>query len=73
MLLCVRVLLQEEERERRADFVPDVSAINTEAIEVRGAAGHSASRVSAGVRALLQQGANIVGVSLVTVRGGGRT
>ncbi len=27
--------LQEEERERRMDFIPDESAINTEAIEVR--------------------------------------
>lgn len=29
------VLQQEEERERRMDFVPDESAVNTELIEVR--------------------------------------
>ena len=28
-------LLQEEERERRMDFVPEESAVNTEQIEVR--------------------------------------
>jgi hypothetical protein len=37
ILLCV-VLLQEEERERRMDFVPEESAVNTETIEVRAAA-----------------------------------
>lgn len=31
--------LQEEERERRMDFIPDESAINTEAIEVRQLVG----------------------------------
>lgn len=30
-----RASVQEEERERRMDFVPDVSAVNTESIEVR--------------------------------------
>merc|ERR1711981_626730 len=30
----ISLKLQEEERERRLDFVPDVSAINTERIEV---------------------------------------
>nr|CCA17795.1 40S ribosomal protein S17 putative [Albugo laibachii Nc14] len=30
----VSLKLQEEERERRLDFVPDVSAINTDTIEV---------------------------------------
>ena len=30
----ISLKLQEEERERRMDFIPDQSAINTEAIEV---------------------------------------
>ena len=30
----ISLKLQEEERERRLDFVPEVSAINTEVIEV---------------------------------------
>ena len=30
----ISLKLQEEERERRMDFVPEVSAINTEVIEV---------------------------------------
>jgi small subunit ribosomal protein S17e len=30
----ISLKLQEEERERRMDFVPDVSAVNTETIEV---------------------------------------
>merc|ERR1711937_206868 len=30
----ISLKLQEEERERRLDYVPDVSAINTEKIEV---------------------------------------
>ena len=34
----ISLKLQEEERERRMDFVPDESALNTEAIEVRAAA-----------------------------------
>jgi hypothetical protein len=59
--LCVgaRVLLQEEERERRADFVPDVSAINTEAIEVREdnrQSGHSTPGSSTAGVAGSQQG-----------------
>lgn len=39
--------LQEEERERRMDFVPDVSAINTEAIEVRQKAAQTCRPVVA--------------------------
>ena len=30
----ISLKLQEEERERRLDFIPDESAINTDAIEV---------------------------------------
>lgn len=32
---CVVLRAQEEERERRMDFVPEVSAVSTENIEVR--------------------------------------
>ena len=37
----ISLKLQEEERERRMDFVPDESALNTEAIEVRAGSGIS--------------------------------
>ena len=32
---CGRLHVQEEERERRLDYVPDESALNTNALEVR--------------------------------------
>lgn len=43
---CLRCDLQEEERERRLDFVPEESALQTTAIEVRSGAGAVASRRS---------------------------
>lgn len=36
VILLAFVYEQEEERERRMDYVPDESAVNTETIEVSG-------------------------------------
>ena len=58
----ISLKLQEEERERRMDFIPDQSAINTEAIEVD-------KETMDMLRSLNM--ANLPGVSVA--QGGGRT
>lgn len=58
----ISLKLQEEERERRMDFIPDQSAINVDAIEVD-------KETMDMLRSLNM--ANLPGVSVATARGGG--
>ena len=58
----ISLKLQEEERERRMDFIPDQSAINVDAIEV--------DKESMDMLRSLNR-ANLPGVSVAQGRGGG--
>ncbi len=46
----ISLKLQEEERERRMDYVPDESAVNVENIEVRSPAAMKALRGLGGLQ-----------------------